>query len=91
MKLFEELTQLHGAEQFGADAALSPRNLVETKKFEIETPEVQIRVDPEYSEWIETRYIDGAPYILIPAGAGVQVNGVPIAITRSDVEYEEEE
>lgn len=57
------------AEQFGADAALSPRNLVETKKFEIETPEVQIRVDPEYSEWIETRYIDGAPYILIPAGA----------------------
>ena len=79
------------AEQFGADAALSPRNLVETKKFEIETPEVQIRVDPEYSEWIETRYIDGAPYILIPAGAGVQVNGVPIAITRPDVEYEEEE
>lgn len=79
------------AEQFGADAALSPRNLVETKKFEIETPEVQIRVDPEYSEWIETRYIDGAPYILIPAGAGVQVNGVPIAITRPDVEYEEKE
>ena len=79
------------AEQFGADAALSPRNLVETKKFEIETPEVQIRVDPAYSEWIETRYIDGAPYILIPAGAGVQVNGVPIAITRPDVEYEEEE
>ena len=79
------------AEQFGADAALSPRNLVETKKFEIKTPEVQIRVDPEYSEWIETRYIDGAPYILIPAGAGVQVNGVPIAITRPDVEYEEEE
>ena len=79
------------AEQFGADAALSPRNLVETKKFEIKTPEVQIRVDPEYSEWIETRYIDGAPYILSPAGAGVQVNGVPIAITRPDVEYEEEE
>ena len=61
------------------------------EKFEIKTPEVQIRVDPEYSEWIETRYIDGAPYILIPAGAGVQVNGVPIAITRPDVEYEEEE
>ena len=52
---------------------------------------MQIRLDPEYSEWIETRYIDGAPYILIPAGAGVQVNGVPIAITRPDVEYEEEE
>ena len=28
---------------------------------------------------------------LIPAGAGVQVNGVPIAITRPDVEYEEKE
>ena len=27
----------------------------------------------------------------LPAGAGVQVNGVPIAITRPDVEYEEEE
>ena len=49
------------AEQFGADAALSPRNLVETKKFEIETPEVQIRVDPEYSEWMTVHRISSFP------------------------------
>lgn len=34
------------AEQFGADAALSPRNLVETKKFEIETPECKFALTP---------------------------------------------
>ena len=66
--------------QFGAGTALSPRNLVETRRFEVTTPDVTIRVNPACSGLIETRVIDGAKYILIRADDGVEVNGVPIRI-----------
>ena len=76
--------------QFGADTALSPRNLVETRKFEVTTPDVTIRVNPACSDLIETRVIDGVRYILIRADDGVAVNGVPIRIEdRSYPEMQE--
>jgi hypothetical protein len=67
--------------EFGADAELSPRNIVDTKKFEVRTPDVLISVNPEHSDLIETRVIDGAKYLLIRADAGVEVNGVTIHIS----------
>ena len=39
-----------------------------------------IRVNPERSDLVETRTIDGARYILIRADEGVEVNGVNILI-----------
>lgn len=66
-------------ERFGAQVSLSPRNLVETRKFEVSTPDVRIQVNPERSDLIQTRKIDGARYILIRAEEGVEVNGVPIS------------
>ncbi|MBR3561661.1 MAG: DUF4317 domain-containing protein [Oscillospiraceae bacterium] len=64
-------------ESFGEDAALQPGNLVD-KKFEIVTPNVKITMPPEYSEMVETRVIDGRKYLLIPAGDGLEVNGISI-------------
>lgn len=66
---------------FGADADLSPRNLVDTKQLEITTPDVTIKVSPDRGDLVETRLIDGAQYILIRAEEGVAVNGVPIQIS----------
>ncbi len=68
---------------FGAGAEISPRNLVEPKQFEVRTPDVTIRVNPERGDLIETRVIDGAKYILIRADEGVEVNGVNISISES--------
>ncbi len=68
------------AEEFGEDAALAPRNLIEAKKFEVTTANVTIKVDPDKSELIETRVIDGTPYIMVRADGGVEVNGVRIQI-----------
>ena len=51
---------------FGADMALSPRNLVE-KQIEVCTPDVVIKVSPERSDLVDTRVIDGVKYILIRA------------------------
>ena len=66
---------------FGADAELSPKNIVDPKKFEVRTPDVTIQVNPERSDLVETRMIDGAKYILIRADEGVEVNGVSIHIS----------
>ena len=67
-------------ETFGNDAMLHPKNIINNKKFEINTPDVSIRVDPSRSDLIETRVIGGVKYILICADENVEVNGVSIHI-----------
>ncbi len=69
--------------RFGADTALSPRNLVDTRQLELRTPEVSVRVDAARGDLVETRIIDGVRYILIRAEEGVEVNGVPVHIGNS--------
>ena len=66
--------------QFGMDAQLAPANVIDKKQFVIRTPDVVIKVDPERSDLIETRVINGSRYILIPADAGVEVNGVKVGV-----------
>ncbi len=66
--------------QFGEDKPLNPKNIIETKKFEISTPQVKISVPPEFSYLVETKVIDNRKYILIPADEGVEVNGVSVKI-----------
>lgn len=66
--------------QLGSSDTLNPGNLIETKKFEMITPEVKISVDPEYAYRITTRIIDGEKYILIPADGSVEVNGIEVSI-----------
>jgi hypothetical protein len=68
--------------EFGADTEISPRNIIDTKQIEVRTPDVTIRVNPERSDLVETRIIDGAKYILIRADEGVEVNGVNIHIAQ---------
>lgn len=68
-------------EEFGEDATVSPRNIIDSKKFEIRTPDVVISVSPNRSDLIETRVIDGTKYLLICADEGVEVNGVNISIS----------
>lgn len=66
--------------EFGEDANISPRNIIDTKKFEVSSPDVKIQVNPERSDLLETRMIDGAKYILIRVEEGIEVNGVNIHI-----------
>ena len=67
-------------EVFGHEAELHPKNIIDNKKFEIATPDVTIKVNPECSDLIETRIIGGVKYLLIPADENVEVNGVMIHI-----------
>ena len=65
---------------FGEKAEIAPRNLMETKRFELKTPDVVIKVNPKRTDLVKTRVIDGEKYILISAEEGVEVNGVDINI-----------
>ena len=75
--------------EFGNQPVLNPINVMESKKFEMKTPEVKISVDPEYTYLITTREIDGSQYLLIPAGEGVTVNGIDISVGTGEEEREE--
>ena len=59
---------------------LNPKNIIDSGRFQITTPEVKIAVAPEYSHMIEARVIDGRRYILIPADEGVEINGIGVNI-----------
>ena len=75
-----EVFQQECHRQYGEDAALNPKNIIESGKFQITTPEVKIAVAPEYSHMIEARVIDGRRYILIPADDGVEIHGIGVHI-----------
>ena len=65
---------------FGFEAELHPKNIIDSRHFEIQTPDVLIKVDPTRSDLIETRIIGGVKYIMICADENVEVNGVSIQI-----------
>ncbi len=67
-------------EQFGEGAEIPPKAVVNLKKFELITPDVQIKVNPERTDLVSTQIIDGVKYIMIKANTGVEVNGVNIDI-----------
>lgn len=67
-------------ETFGELADLSPKNLVDTNKFHLNTPDVKIQVAPEKRDLVEARILGGVKYILIRAEEGVEVNGISVEI-----------
>ena len=69
-------------EVFGEDEGLSPRNLVDSTRVTLTTPGISVQVKPECSRLVETKYIDGAKYILIRVEEGVEVNGIPVKFQK---------
>ena len=67
-------------ENFGEMTELDPKNLINTKKFELRTPDVVIKVAPDKPELVQTKVIGGAKFIMIRADEGVELNGLNMAI-----------
>lgn len=67
-------------ETFGPDAQVSPRNLIDTAKVEVRTPDVVVQVNPERGDLVRTEIIQGCKYILIRVDGEVEVNGVEVQI-----------
>ena len=63
-------------EQFGKNAEIVPKSICDVKKFEVQTPDVTIKVNPDKTELVSTQIINGVKYIMIRANDGVVVNGM---------------
>ena len=78
-------------ENAGEKATLLASNIAETKKFNIETPDVVIKVNPDRVDLIETRIIDGRQCIVIPVDDHIEVNGINVrTISRKSGPADEE-
>ena len=67
---------------FGEKTLLNQKNLLDVKQFEVNMPDVSIRINPGRSGLVDTRVIDGVKYIVIRADESVEVNGVQININN---------
>lgn len=67
-------------ESFGKNAQITPKSIVDVKKFELTTPDVSIKVNPDRTDLVTTQTINGVKYILIRASEGVEVNGINVDI-----------
>ena len=65
-------------EAFGEKAEVPAVNMITPKEFKLTTPSVSIKVNPEFSDLVQTRMIDGKYYIMILADGDVEVNGLRI-------------
>ena len=67
-------------QRLGEGAAMDPANLIDSKRFQIKAGEITITVKPELSGQVEARVLEGRKYLLIPAGEGVEVNGLAVEL-----------
>ncbi len=57
---------------------LYAKNIANTKSFEVKTPDVVIKVNPDRTDLVETKEIDGRKCIVIEITDEVTVNGIPV-------------
>ena len=65
-------------ETAGEKATLLATNITETQKFNIETPNIIIKANPDRADLVETRMIDGRQCLVIPVDDHVEVNGINV-------------
>lgn len=68
----------HFEDTAGANTSFMASNIMNTRKFEVKTPDITIQVSPDRPDLVETRIIDGRPCLVIPITDQVQVNGITV-------------
>lgn len=64
----------------GEQTSLLATNVANTRKFQIKTPDVVVQVNPERTDLVETRVIDGRPCLVIAVDDHVEVNGINVRV-----------
>lgn len=70
--------EAHYDEAAGSKTNFMASNVVNTRSFEVKTPDVMIKVSPERTDLIETREIDGRVFLMIEVSDNVEINGIPV-------------
>ena len=68
----------HYDETAGETTSLFASNVMNTRTFEVKTPDVVIKVNPERTDLIETKIINGRECLVIELGGSVVVNGINV-------------
>lgn len=62
----------------GEKTSLMVSNVFNAKAFEVKTPDISIKVNPERLDLVETKTINGRPCLVIEINDHVEVNGIPV-------------
>ena len=72
----------HFEEQYdtfvGEKATVMASNITNTRKFEIKTPDITVNVNPDRTDLIDTRIINGKRCLVIEINDQVEVNGIHV-------------
>ena len=60
------------------DYPLLASNIAHTKKFDIETPDVVIKVKPDRTDLVESKIVDGRQCLVIAVDDHIEVNGINV-------------
>ncbi|MEF9946345.1 MAG: DUF4317 domain-containing protein [Lachnospiraceae bacterium] len=75
-------------ENVGERTSLLASNIANTRTFSIQTPDVIIKVNPDRSDLVETRIIDGRQCLVIAVNDHIEVNGVDARTITSTISKE---
>ena len=87
-KKLEEFDR-HYDETAGENTSLLMNNVMNTRTFEVKTPDIVIKVNPERTDLIETRNIDGRECLVIELGGDIVVNGITVRASGETEEADE--
>ena len=73
----------------GEHTSLMVNNVANTRTFEVKTPDVVIRVNPERADLVDTLLIEGKRCLVIEINDHVEVNGITIRSSNSEEEVNE--
>ncbi len=75
----------------GKDCKLLATNITETRKFEVKTPDVVVKVNPDRTDLVETMVIEGRQCLVIQIDEHLEVNGISVNPNTGEVIVRDEE
>lgn len=67
----------------GDDTALFVSNVASTRSFEVKTPDVVVKVNPDRADLVNTMMVDGRRCLVIEINDQVEVNGINVSVTQN--------
>ena len=77
-KKLQEFDSRYADVEDGPETSFTVSNVVNTRSFEIKTPDVIIKVAPDKTDLVENRMIDGRPCLVIAINEHVEINGISV-------------
>ena len=69
----------------GENGKLAAANITPSRKFEVKTPDVVIKINPDKTDLVETRMIDGKQCLVIQIDERLEVNGISVNSDTGEV------